>query len=117
MNQIGKSRSSSLEQVSDSIHQAVDQLSQAARPAVSRVASGAHEMVDRLASSSSRAAQHLQETGTRLKDGGQQLVRTGKGYVTEHPFRSLGIVVAAGVLLSFIAQKSLGHDKDSAENG
>lgn len=88
------------------IHQAIDQLSEATRPAVSRAASGAHRLVDRVVGSSNRAAQHLQETGTWLKDTEQRLVGASSGYVREHPFRSVGIALAAGFLVSRLVAAS-----------
>lgn len=106
MEQIGKLTASggkqafSLEQATSSGHQVIDRLSDAARPAVSRAASGAHRLVDRLAGTGSRVAQQLQATGTRLKDAEQRLVGASSGYVREHPLRSVGIALAAGLLVS-----------------
>lgn len=119
-------RSFTVEQAGNSMHRAVDELSQATGPAVSRMTSGAHRLVDRLAGTGSRAAHQLQQTGTRLKNAEQRLVGASGGYVREHPFRSVGIALAAGFLVSRLvisrkspdsAPESASGSKESAEGG
>ena len=121
MEHIGKStspRSAKLaftaEQAGNSMHQAIDQLSDAARPVVSRAASGAHRLVDRLADTTTRVAQRLEDTGSRLKDAEQRAVSASSGYVREHPLRSVGIALAAGILVSRLVnlRKASGNSKE-----
>jgi len=104
-----------IEQAGSGAHQAIDQLSQAARPAVSRAAFGAHRLVDSVAGTTNRVAQRLEETATRLKDAEQRLVGASSGYVREHPFRSVGIALAAGFLVSrlVISRNSSGSGENS----
>lgn len=81
-------------------HQAIDRFSEAVHPAVSRATAGAHRLVDRISDASGRVAQQVQKTATQLKDGEQRLVAAGSGYVREHPFKSAGIAMAAGFVIS-----------------
>lgn len=111
MEQIGKLTAAS------GVHHAIDQLSEAAGPTVSRAASGAHRLVDRLAGTGNRVTQQLQATGTRLKDAEQRLVGASSGYVREHPLKSVGIALAAGLLVSrlIISRHSPQSGKKPAE--
>ena len=90
----------SAEQAGSGAHQAIDRMSEAVHPAVTRAASGAHHLVDRISDTSVRVAQQLERTATRLKDTEQRLVGASSNYVREHPFKSTGIALAAGFLVS-----------------
>lgn len=102
--------------VAGSVHQAIDHLSEAAHPAVSNAASGAHRLVDRVVGGTSRVAERLHETGARLKDAELRLVDASTGYVREHPLKSVGIALAAGILVSslVITRKSAGKPSQIA---
>lgn len=104
----------SAEQAGNGAHQAIDRMSEAVHPAVSRAASGAHHLVDRISDTSSRVAQQLEKTASQLKDTEQRLVGASSNYVREHPFKSTGIALAAGFLVSQLVSSrrvSNGHDK------
>lgn len=90
----------SAEQRGSGAHQAIDRLSDAVFPAVSRAATGAHHLVDRISGTTTRVAERLEKTATQLKDREQRLVAASSGYVREHPFKSAGIAMAAGFLIS-----------------
>lgn len=92
---------------------AIEAAAEAMRPRVLRAASGAHRLVDRLAGTTNRAAQQLEETATRMKGAQQRLVGSSYDYVREHPFRSMGIALAAGFLVSraVISAKSRAGEK------
>jgi len=90
----------SAEQAGSNAHQAIDRVSEAVHPAVSRATSGAHHLVDQISCTTSKVAQRLEKTATRLKDTEQRLVGAGSSYVREHPFKSAGIALAAGFLVS-----------------
>lgn len=90
----------SAEQSGSSAHQTIDRLTDAVFPAVSRAASGAHRLVDRISGTTNRVVEKLEKTATQLKDREQRLVDASSGYVREHPFRSAGIALAAGFVIS-----------------
>lgn len=89
---------------------------EAAHPAVSNAASGAHRLVDRVVGGTSRVAERLHETGARLKNAELRLVDASTGYVREHPLKSVGIALAAGILVSglFVSRKSTGNHREIA---
>jgi len=114
MDNIGTiSSGNSVKPAASGVHQAIDQLSEAAHPAVANAASSAHRLVDRVVDGGSRVAERLHETGVRLKDAELRLVDASTGYVREHPFKSVGIALAAGILVSslVISRKSAGGEK------
>jgi len=88
------------EQAGSGAHRAIERMSEAVHPAVSRAATSAHHLVDRISDTSSRVAQQLEKTANRLKDTEQRLVGASGNYVREHPFKSTGIALAAGFLVS-----------------
>lgn len=90
----------SAEQAGSGAHQAIERISDAVHPAVSRATSGAHRLVDRISDSTSRMSQRIEQTANRLKDREQRMVAASSGYVREHPFRSAGLALAAGFLVS-----------------
>ena len=92
--------------ISPSAHQAIDRVSDTVHPAVSRAASGAHHLVDRL----SDVAHGLEKTASRLKDTEQRLVGASSNYVREHPFKSAGIALAAGFLVSQLVSSRKSSD-------
>ena len=106
-------------------HQAIDQLSETAHPAVSSVTSSAHKLLDRVVGSTTQMTDRLHETGARLKETGARIkeaelrmVDASTGYVREHPLKSVGIALAAGILVSslVISRKSAASEKKSRDH-
>lgn len=113
----GPLRASTADQVASSAHQAIDQLSATARPTVMNAASSAHHLVDRIAGTTNRVAHQLEQTATRLKNVEQRLVDASSSYVREHPFKSAGIALATGFLVSRLVGSHRDKHAESAEDG
>lgn len=109
----------SVKSAASGAHQAIDHLSEAAQPMVSNAASSAHKLVDRVVGSTTRVTDRLHETGARLKDAELRMLDASSGYVREHPFKSVGLALAAGILVSslVISRKSISSEKSSRDNG
>lgn len=88
-----------VDQAAEQTHEAIDKVCDAAAPAVNRVTSGAHEAVDRIADAATYAADTLGAKSGQIKDAQVRLMEDYGAYVREHPFTSLGIVVAVGFLI------------------
>ena len=99
-NTIGNSVAGNIDQASAGAHNTIDKVSDAAYPAVDRVAEGAHQVVDKVANAASQAADTLVVKGEQLKEAQTRATESFRGYVTENPFASVGIAVAAGFILS-----------------
>ena len=76
--------------------------SENASPAIDRVATMAHHAVDKAAGAAAPTAEWLSEQGDSLKATQKRLVTGATDYVTAHPFKSIGVAVVAGFLLSRI---------------
>ena len=99
-NTIGNSVAGNIDQASAGAHNTIDKVSDAAYPAVDRVTEGAHQVVDKVATAASQAADTLVVKGEQLKEAQTRATESFRGYVTENPFASVGIAVAAGFILS-----------------
>src|SRR5512145_2492729 len=77
-----------------STHDVIDIVSDAARPVVDRIASGAHQAVDKIAGVVDRAAETLGAKGEQLKNARVRAMAQCRGYVRDHPVKSLGIAMA-----------------------
>lgn len=88
-----------VDQAAAQTHDAIDKAYEAARPAIGRVASSAHGAVDRIAGAATQAAETLEEKGGQIRDAQARLVDDCSAYVREHPFASMGVLVAVGFLL------------------
>lgn len=89
-----------VDQASTGVHEVIDKVSDAARPVVDRISSGAHLAVDKIAGAAGQAAETLGEKGEQLKNAQARAMAQCRGFVRDHPVRSVGIAVAAGFLLS-----------------
>ena len=98
--QMGKSVAGNIEGISQDAHHTIDKVSDAARPAVERVATGAHQVVDKLAGVATNAAETLGVKGEQLKQAQTRVTENIRDYVRENPLASVGIAVAAGILVS-----------------
>lgn len=87
------------------------QVATSTEEAMNRAVQGAHTMVDRLAEKAVPAVEGLvsgvNSASEALKTGADDLgamqerwIENCRGYVREHPLVSVGVAVAAGVLLS-----------------
>ena len=101
-----------VDQVTIGAHDTINSVSAAARPAVDRMTSGAHDVVDRVAGVATQAAQTLSVTGKKLKGAEQKVAAGARGYLREHPVASLGVALAAGVVLSRLFSTRSGGGSD-----
>jgi ElaB/YqjD/DUF883 family membrane-anchored ribosome-binding protein len=67
---------------------------------IERVADGAHEAVDKIANATHQAADAIGEKGAQLQDLQEEWMENVRGYINEHPVKSVGIAIAGGFLLS-----------------
>ena len=71
-----------------------------ANPAIERVATMAHQAVDRAVGAAAPTADWLGEQAEMLNARQKKLVAGTSDYVSAHPFKSIGIAVVAGFVLS-----------------
>lgn len=86
----------------DSMAGAADEAARKAAPAIGRVAAVAHQAVNRAADAAAPTADWLSEQAEMLNARQKKLVAGTSDYVSAHPFKSIGIAVVAGFLLSRI---------------
>ena len=84
------------DRIAQSAHEGIDAVSMAAQPAIERVAAGAHHAVDSAEEFIKPATEALENAGLKT----DELLAEGISYVREHPFKALGIAIAAGYLLN-----------------
>lgn len=96
-----------LKKVAASVHGAVDSLAGAAdnamrkaTPAIDRVAQAAHQAVNKVADVAGPTADWLSERGDSLRATQRKVVADTGQYVAGNPWKSLGIALAAGFLIS-----------------
>jgi len=94
-----------VDQASSSVHATIDKASGVARPAVDQLTAGAHKAVKTLAGAATRAAETLDVRGRQLMDAQSRLAGNCSARIREKPIMSLGIAIAAGVLLGWILKK------------
>lgn len=70
-----------------------------------RVAQAAHETVDRVADRGARAEEYVRENSERYRQQSQDWVEQMGDYVREHPYRSLGMAVAAGFVIGSLLRR------------
>ena len=96
-----------LNKVSAGVHGAVDKMAAAAddaarkvKPAIDRVAQIAHQTVDKVADVAGPTTDWLSDQGRSLKATQQKMTADTSRYVSVHPWKSLGLALAAGFLIS-----------------
>ena len=96
-----------IDKVAASVHGAVDRMAGAAdgaarkvAPAIGRVADIAHQAVNKVTDASGSGADWLSETGERIKAAPRKAAEDASKYVVAHPWRSLGVALAAGFVIS-----------------
>ena len=89
-------------QASTRIHDAIDRASGAARPAVDQVAAGAHHAVDRLSVAANQAADSINARGAQWRAAQSRITERCLTQVREKPMASVGMALAAGLLLGWL---------------
>jgi ElaB/YqjD/DUF883 family membrane-anchored ribosome-binding protein len=96
-----------LNKAAASVHGAVDKLAEAAdkaarkvEPAIARTAQMAHTAVNKASDVAGPAADWLSERGSRLATARREMTDSTGKYVAAHPWKSVGIALAAGYLIS-----------------
>lgn len=84
---------------------AADEVTRKAIPAIDRAAEYAHRTVDKAVTGVTPAAEWIEEQADSFTAAQQKLVRNTRSYVTANPLVSLGMALAAGVLISRILRK------------
>lgn len=92
-----------VDSATSNVHEAIDKARDIAMPGVEQLASGAHQATDRLAGSASQFARTLDTRSGQLMDAQTRLTESCCQHVREKPIKSLGIAVAAGFLLGWLA--------------
>ena len=75
-----------------------------AKPTIEKVAAMAHQAVDKAADSAVPAADWLAQKGESLGATQKKLVADTCSYVSAHPFKSIGMALAAGFVISRIVR-------------
>ena len=95
-----------LNQVAAGLHGAVDRAADAAEeaarravPAIDRAAERAHQAVDKAAGVAAPTAAWLNDQGNSLKATQRVLAADAGQYVAAHPWKSLGLALAAGFFI------------------
>ena len=90
----------SVDQATSSAHKAIDRASEVSRPVVEQMAAGAHQTVNKLAGTATHVAETLDAKSGQLRDAQARFSESCRLHVRENPMTSLGLAVAAGLLLS-----------------
>jgi len=103
--------SATLNKAAASLHGALDKAASAAddavrkvAPAINRVAEAAHQTVDRAASAALPTAAWLSEQGNSLIATQRTVAADAGEYVSTHPWKSIGMALAAGFLIGRLAR-------------
>jgi len=75
------------------------------RQTTERVAQAAHDTVDRMAEQGARAEEYVRDSGERYAKQTRDWADDLSGYVREHPYKSLGIAVAAGFVIGSLLRR------------
>lgn len=70
-----------------------------------RVAKSAHEAIDKAADTSERLEAKAREAGHRASQQAQDFEREAVTYVRQHPYKAVGIAVAAGFVLGALLKR------------
>lgn len=83
----------------DKVAGAADDAARRVKPAIDRVAEVAHQTVDKVAGVAVPTAAWLSNQGDSLKATQRTMTADAAQYVSAHPWKSLGIALAAGFLI------------------
>jgi ElaB/YqjD/DUF883 family membrane-anchored ribosome-binding protein len=105
----GSATDTSLNKASSGAHSAVDRASQMAdeaarkaKPAIDKMAGYAHQVVDKAVGAAGPAADWINENTQDLKATQEKMVTATSDYVRANPWKSVGMAVVAGIVLSRI---------------
>lgn len=70
-----------------------------------RVARSAHDVIDKAADKSERLEAKARDAGQRASQRAQDFEREAVSYVRQHPYKSVGIAVAAGFVLGALLKR------------
>lgn len=70
-----------------------------------RVAKGAHEAIDKAADKSERLETKVRDASHRATERAQDFEREAISYVRQHPYKAVGMAVAAGFVLGAILKR------------
>ncbi len=71
---------------------------------IDKAAANAHQAVDQVAVAAAPAAKWLEGKGESLTAGGEKFMDNTCKYIAANPFKSLGMALAAGYLISRITR-------------
>ena len=104
---VNSTADATLSKAAAGVHGAVDKMAGAAddavrnvKPAIDRVAHSAHQAVNKVADVAGPTAGWLSQRGDRLQATRRQVAADTGQYVSAHPWKSLGLALAAGFLIS-----------------
>ncbi|MES2552437.1 MAG: hypothetical protein V4588_02115 [Pseudomonadota bacterium] len=92
--------SSSAHDTVNSIAGAAEEAARKAKPAIEHVTAMAHKAVDGVANTAAPAADWLAAQGTSLNLAQKKAVDETSAYIAANPFKSIGIALVTGYLLS-----------------
>lgn len=101
-NTVNKAQSGAHQVVDRAVDRAsslADEAARRAKPAIDRVAGLAHQVVDRAAGAAAPAADWLDEHGQDWRETQEKLMASTSEYVRANPWKSLGVAVAAGIVI------------------
>lgn len=70
-----------------------------------RVAKGAHDVIDKAADKGERVEARVRDASHRASERAQEFEREAVSYVRQHPYKAVGIAVAAGFVLGAILKR------------
>lgn len=70
-----------------------------------RVAKGAHDAIDKAAEKSERLEGKMRDASHRASARAQDFEREAVSYVRQHPYKAVGIAVAAGFVLGALIKR------------
>ncbi len=107
LNKATASMDTALNKASTGLHSAVDKMAVAAddtvrniKPAIDRVANMAHQAVNKVADAAGPTADWVRQQGDSLVATKEKMVADAGQYVSANPWKSVGVSLAAGFILS-----------------
>ena len=91
--------------IHESQDRTTDKVAAAAHQAVDKMAESADQIEDRLRERAARAQVRARDTADRAQRMSEDVVTDVRDYVHEHPFASLGIAFAAGLVCSALLRR------------
>lgn len=78
---------------------------ESAHSATERVAKSAHDAIDKAAETSERLEARARDASHRASQQAQDFEREAVTYVRQHPYKAVGIAVAAGFVLGALLKR------------